>query len=124
MDVIVSGTILAGLCAPCCAKSELGVKDYSCVSACVIVGVGFLQLLLTACFLIGWVWSAIWGIALIGTACKLSCTAALIIYLVKPLIYEKYIYYLKKEKTKCICKHGKNSFKFFSKQVGSKSVNI
>lgn len=65
-----SGTIIAGLCAPCCAKSELGIKDYSCVSACVIIGVGFLQLLLTACFLIGWVWSAIWGIALIGTACK------------------------------------------------------
>jgi hypothetical protein len=70
VDVIVSGTILAGLCAPCCAKSELGVKDYSCMSACVIVGVGFLQLLLTACLLIGWVWSAIWGIALIGIACK------------------------------------------------------
>lgn len=66
------GTIIAGLCAPCCAKSELGIKDYSCVSACVIIGVGFLQLLLTACFLIGWVWSAIWGIALIGTATDFS----------------------------------------------------
>lgn len=62
------GTILAGVCAPCCAKSEPGIKDYSCMSSCVIIGVGFLQLLLTACFLIGWVWSAIWGIALIGTA--------------------------------------------------------
>ncbi|XP_052096621.1 uncharacterized protein LOC127731818 [Mytilus californianus] len=66
------GTIIAGLCAPCCARSELGIKDYSCVSACVIIGVGFLQLLLTACFLIGWVWSAIWGIALIGTASDFS----------------------------------------------------
>lgn len=66
------GTILAGLCAPCCARSELGIKDYRCLSACVVIGIGFLQLLLTACFLIGWVWSAIWGIALIGTASDFS----------------------------------------------------
>ena len=54
----------------CCAKTEdMNFKE-KCGSCCTVFGIGILQLLLVACFLIGWIWSCIWGITFIGMSSK------------------------------------------------------
>ena len=54
----------------CCAKTEdMNFKE-KCGSCCMVFGIGILQLLLVACFLIGWIWSCIWGITFIGMSSK------------------------------------------------------
>ncbi|OWF55709.1 uncharacterized protein LOC110456038 [Mizuhopecten yessoensis] len=62
------GTMVAGMCMPCCGDAEEMSRRRKLSSGAAVVGVGFLQLLLTACFLVGWVWSAIWGLSLVGTS--------------------------------------------------------
>ncbi|XP_033745044.1 uncharacterized protein LOC117330701 [Pecten maximus] len=62
------GTIVAGMCMPCCGDAEEMSRRRKLCSGAAVVGVGFLQLLLTACFLVGWIWSAIWGLSLVGTS--------------------------------------------------------
>ena len=62
--------MLASVGVLCCAKTEdMNFKE-KCGSCCTVFGIGVLQLLLVACFLIGWIWSCIWGITFIGMSSK------------------------------------------------------
>lgn len=60
------GSMTASVCVLCCAKTEDMTCKEKCGSCCTVFGIGVLQLLLVACFLIGWFWSIIWGITFIG----------------------------------------------------------
>ncbi|XP_060587819.1 uncharacterized protein LOC132743294 [Ruditapes philippinarum] len=60
------GSMAASLCIFCCAKTEDMTCGEKLGSCCTVFGIGVLQLLLVACFLIGWIWSCIWGITFIG----------------------------------------------------------
>lgn len=59
------GSMLAAMCVMCCAITDDMTSKEKCGSCCTVFLIGILQLLLTACFLIGWVWSCIWGITFI-----------------------------------------------------------
>ncbi|XP_052781139.1 uncharacterized protein LOC128217792 [Mya arenaria] len=64
------GSMCASLCVFCCARTDdmtCGDKFGSC---CTMFGIGMLQLLLVACFLVGWIWSCIWGITFIGMSAE------------------------------------------------------
>ncbi|XP_045165831.2 uncharacterized protein LOC123529531 [Mercenaria mercenaria] len=60
------GSMAASLCVLCCAKTDDMTCGEKLGSCCTVFGIGVLQLLLVACFLIGWIWSCIWGITFIG----------------------------------------------------------
>ncbi|KAK3588568.1 hypothetical protein CHS0354_026173 [Potamilus streckersoni] len=60
------GTIVAGISVLCCARTDDMTSQEKCGSCLTVIGIGFLQLLLTVCFLIGWIWSCIWGVTFIG----------------------------------------------------------
>lgn len=60
------GSMAASVCVFCCAKTEDMTCREKCGSCCTVFGIGVLQLLLVACFLIGWIWSCIWGVTFIG----------------------------------------------------------
>ena len=65
-SVSIAGSMIASLGVLCCAKTGDMTFKEKCGSCCTVFGIGVLQLLLVACFLIGWVWSCIWGITFIG----------------------------------------------------------
>lgn len=60
------GSMAASVCVFCCAKTDDMTFDEKCGSCCTVFGIGVLQLILVACFLVGWVWSCIWGVTFIG----------------------------------------------------------
>ncbi|KAK3102778.1 hypothetical protein FSP39_013859 [Pinctada imbricata] len=60
------GTVIAGFSVLCCGKPSDITKRQSCGSCLATIGIGILQLLMVSCFLIGWVWSGIWGVSLVS----------------------------------------------------------
>ncbi|XP_067684285.1 protein SPEC3-like [Haliotis asinina] len=64
------GTVIAGLSSFCCARNEDMDSSSRCGSCCIGFGIGFLQLLTTVTCLIGWVWSCVWGIFMIGMSAE------------------------------------------------------
>ena len=66
----IPGTILAGLCVCCCARTE----DMSCCeqfgSFCLSIIIGLLQIVLAPVLFVGWVWSCFWGVSFIGMSSK------------------------------------------------------
>ncbi|KAH3820120.1 hypothetical protein DPMN_121864 [Dreissena polymorpha] len=60
------GSICASVCVFCCARTDDMTGREKLGSCCTVFGIGLLQLLLVACFLIGWIWSCIWGVTFIG----------------------------------------------------------
>ncbi|XP_069142048.1 proline-rich proteoglycan 2-like [Argopecten irradians] len=59
------GTIVAGLCVCCCSRNEDMGGGEQCGSCTLSILIGLLQLILTA-LVIGWVWSCVWGVMMIG----------------------------------------------------------
>ena len=70
VTVLLPGTMIAGLSVLCCGKPNDITKRQSLGSCSATVGVGALQLVMVACFMIGWAWSAIWGVSLVGMSGK------------------------------------------------------
>ncbi|XP_061179040.1 uncharacterized protein LOC133187637 [Saccostrea echinata] len=64
------GTMIAGFSVLCCAKTDDITPKQKYSSAIVVVAIGFLQLIMVSCFLIGWIWSGIWGVSLIGNSAE------------------------------------------------------
>ncbi|KAK7496715.1 hypothetical protein BaRGS_00012122 [Batillaria attramentaria] len=60
------GTFVAGCASMCCGRTEDMSSAQKWGSCCISVGIAFLQLLTTVLFLIGWVWSCVWGVAFVG----------------------------------------------------------
>lgn len=60
------GSMVASVSIFCCAQTDDMSCGDKCGSCCTVFGIGLLQLLLVVCFLIGWIWSCIWGITFIG----------------------------------------------------------
>ncbi|OWF55708.1 proline-rich proteoglycan 2-like [Mizuhopecten yessoensis] len=59
------GTIVAGICVCCCSRNEDMGGGEQCGSCTLSILLGLLQLILTA-LIIGWVWSCVWGVMMIG----------------------------------------------------------
>ncbi|XP_013392118.2 uncharacterized protein LOC106160147 [Lingula anatina] len=60
------GTMVAGMSVFfCCTKTDLKFSQ-RIGSCCLNLGVGLAQLILAPVFLLGWVWSICWGIAMVG----------------------------------------------------------
>ncbi|XP_041349286.1 protein SPEC3-like [Gigantopelta aegis] len=66
-----SGTVLAGFTSLCYAQDDMGV-GLRCASCCIGFAVGLLQLLTLGVFLLGWIWSCIWGLGFLGMSIKYS----------------------------------------------------
>nr|XP_022301328.1 uncharacterized protein LOC111109485 [Crassostrea virginica] len=62
------GTMISGFSVLCCAKTDDITSKQKYSSCLVVVAIGLLQLLMVSCFLIGWIWSGIWGVSLIGNS--------------------------------------------------------
>ncbi|KAL4226130.1 hypothetical protein ACF0H5_014117 [Mactra antiquata] len=59
------GSAISGLTVFCCSRNEdldKSARILSCVTSC---GIGFLQLVTTVLFFIGWIWSCFWGLTFI-----------------------------------------------------------
>ncbi|XP_060064668.1 WW domain-binding protein 11-like [Ylistrum balloti] len=59
------GTIVAGVSVCCCSRNEDMGCGEQCGSCTISILIGLLQLILTA-LIIGWVWSCVWGVMMIG----------------------------------------------------------
>lgn len=64
------GTMISGFSVLCCAKTDDLTPKQRYISSLVVVVIGVLQLLMVSCFLIGWIWSGIWGVSLIGNSAE------------------------------------------------------
>ncbi|KAL4226545.1 hypothetical protein ACF0H5_014530 [Mactra antiquata] len=64
------GSMTAGICLLCCGDTADMSCCEKCRSCCTVFGIGLLQLLLVAFFLVGWIWSCIWGITFIGMSAQ------------------------------------------------------
>ncbi|XP_056001016.1 uncharacterized protein LOC130048385 [Ostrea edulis] len=62
------GTMISGISVLCCAKTDDITRKQKYSSCIVVVAIGVLQLIMVSCFLIGWIWSGIWGVSLIGNS--------------------------------------------------------
>lgn len=63
--------MISGFSVLCCAKTDDLTPKQRYISSLVVVVIGVLQLLMVSCFLIGWIWSGIWGVSLIGNSGKI-----------------------------------------------------
>lgn len=64
--------MISGFSVLCCAKTDDLTPKQRYMSSLVVVVIGVLQLLMVSCFLIGWIWSGIWGVSLIGNSGKIK----------------------------------------------------
>ncbi|OWF55706.1 uncharacterized protein LOC110456130 [Mizuhopecten yessoensis] len=62
------GTILTGFALCCCDRHGVRNCSEACASCTANIVIGFLQILLTPVFLLGWLWSCMWGILFLRTA--------------------------------------------------------
>lgn len=60
--------MISGISVLCCAKTDDITRKQKYSSCIVVVAIGVLQLIMVSCFLIGWIWSGIWGVSLIGNS--------------------------------------------------------
>jgi len=61
-----TGTMLSGFGALCCVRRDEWTARRQVASCWLCLGLGLTQLLLTPVVLMGWVWSVLWGFALVG----------------------------------------------------------
>ncbi|XP_033745048.1 protein stum homolog [Pecten maximus] len=62
------GTMMTGFAMCCCDRHGVRNRSDVCANCTANVVIGLLQILLTPIFLLGWLWSCMWGILFLRTA--------------------------------------------------------